>query len=182
MSATPRRLALAALLAGTGLLAVGCRAEPDADDAPPADATEAVAAPPSTPTAVRRRLPTPTPTVDPAEQPLYPSEHDALPGIPVPLGARVVEVVAATEDADARVDFALPDDVTEDDVTAWFREQMPEHGWAESEERDGAVVFLHTEELSARHADEGLERTAMVLFETLSEEADFSVLAEAAKP
>lgn len=176
MIAFDRRQIRAAALACAGLMLAACsRPEP-----PPA--TPVAEAPAAEPTAVRRRLPTATPTLDPAADPLAPVELEALPGVPVPIGARAVEVVSATAETDARVDFALPEGTTAEEMTAWFREQMPEMGWEESEERDGAVIFLHTEQLSARHAGEGVERTAMVLFDTLSDEADFTVLAEAAKP
>lgn len=176
MNAFPRRPLAAVALACAGLLAAACGPQ----EPPPA--TPVAEAPAAAPTAVRRRLPTPTPTVDPAADPLFPIEIEALPGVPVPIGARAVEIVTATAESDARVDFALPEGTSAEEITAWFREQMPELGWEESEERDGAVIFLHTEQLSARHADQGIERTAMVLFDTLSDEADFTVLAEAAKP
>lgn len=179
MNAIDCRPMLAVVLVGAGLLLSACGGEPTETDAP---TTPVAQAPVLDPTPVKRREPTATATVDPAANPLFPIEVDALPGIPVPIGARTIDVIEATEDTDARVDFALPEGTTIQEMTAWFREQMPEHGWEESEERDGAVVFLHGEQLSARHASQGLERTAMVLFDTLSEEADFSVLAEAAKP
>lgn len=179
MNVKHRRPAVtAAVLAGFGLLAAACGGGKE----PVAPATPVAEGPTATATVMRRREPTPTPTVDPAANPLFPIELDALPGIAVPIGARAVEVIEATEDADARVDFELPPDTTVEEMTAWFREQMPEHGWEESEERDGALVFLHDDEISARYASEGLKRTATVLFDTLSDDADFSVLAEAAKP
>jgi len=176
MNAFERRPLRAVALAGLGLLAAACSRPEDVPATPVAEA------PAAEPTAIRRLEPTPTPTLDPAADPLAPIELEALPGVPVPIGARVVEVVTATAESDARVDFALPEGTTTEAMTAWFRERMPEMGWEESDERDGAVIFLHTEQLSARHAGEGIERTAMVLFDTLSDEADFTVLAEAAKP
>lgn len=179
MNATDRRPVLAAFLAGIGLMTSACRGGQVEPTAMPTSVAEG---PTATATVVRRRLPTPTPTVDPAANPLFPIELDALPGIVVPIGARVVETIEATDDADARIDFALPPDTTIDDMTAWFREQMPEQGWEESEERDGALVFLHDDQISERYASEGLKRTALILFDTLSDDVDFSVLAEAAKP
>jgi len=179
MNATERRLLLAAVLAWAPLAAAACAG---AGDEPEQVTTPVALLPAASPTVVARRAPTATPTVDPVANPLHPIELDALPGVPVPIGARPITTIPATAEADARVDFALPADTSVEDMTAWFREQMAEHGWEEGEEREDALVFLHGEQLSARHASEGLERSAMVLFDTLSEEADFSVLAEAAKP
>ena len=180
MKPTERRTAGAALLALAGLVLAGCQPEPRATDAATAIAEAEPAR--STPTVVARRAPTPTPTVDPAAEPLFPVEIASLPDIPVPLAARAVEVVSATADTDVRVDFALPDDVDVDEVMAWYSEQMPLHGWDEGEERQGGLVFLNKTQLSARYAGEGLKRTATILFDTLSDDVDFSVLAEAAKP
>ena len=140
---------------------------------------EDVGEPTAEPTIVRRIEPTPTPTVDPKAEPFYAVMSEELEGVPVPIGADLVEFVEATDDGDARADYVMQD--TDDDaIAAWFLEQMPEHGWDEGDERDGGgLVFLHGEQLSGRYASEGLKRTATVILDTFDDNVDFSLLVEA---
>jgi len=136
------------------------------------------------PTVVQRREPPPTATIDPSEQPLAPVTVDVLPGIVVPAAALLVDSEPATSDQDARADFTMADtDV--DTLVEWFREQLALADWTLAEERDGALVFLHVDDLSARFAEEGLKRTASVFFDTLDDvednEVSFTIVAEAPK-
>ena len=118
--------ALALLLAAPLALGLSACREPEPTPEPTAEPT-AVASP----TIVARVEPTPTPTVDPAEQPLYPGERDEVPGVPFPIGARIVELVPATADADLRMQLAL-DDFDQEVVYDWYREQMPSMAGATS--------------------------------------------------
>ena len=167
----PLRAALLLLAAPLALILGACR-EPSPTPEPTAEPTSV-----ASPTIVARVEPTPTPTVDPAEQPLYPGERDEVPGVPIPLGARIVDLAPATADADLRVQLAL-DDFDEEVVYDWYSEHMPEFGWGDVEDRDGSLIFLHDDELSQRFADDGLKRTATVLFVAIDEEADWTLVVE----
>ena len=170
--ALPLRAAALLLIAPLALGLGACR-EPSPTPEPTAEPTAV-----STPTIVARVEPTATPTVDPAEQPRYPGERDEVPGVPLPIGARIVDLAPATADADLRVQLAL-DDYDESVVYDWYREHMPDYGWGDVEDRDGSLIFLHDEQLSQRFADDGLNRTATVLFIAIDEEADWTMVVEA---
>lgn len=171
--ATPA--AALALLLSLGLTACGNQVPEEIEE--PAEETVVAEAPSATPTAVERREPTPTPTPD---DPWYAVEAEGLPGVPVPQGAELVgELSPADEDRDARADYALSEDMTLDELYEWYLETMPEWDWDEGEDKDGGLVFLHQEQLSARYAAEGLSRTATVIFEAIVDGADFSLLVEA---
>lgn len=146
---------------------------------PPATQSDDVA-PVAEPTIIQRLEPTATPTIDPQAEPFHPVVSDELAGVPVPIGAEMVEFFPASEVGDARADYSMPG-VDDDEIGAWFIEWMPEHGWDDGDERDGGgLVFLHTEEISDRYASEGLKRTATVILDTLNDNIDFSLLVEAA--
>jgi hypothetical protein len=132
----------------------------------------------ASPTIVARIEPTATPTIDPAEQPLYPGERDEVPGVPIPLGARIVDIAPATADADLRVQLALAD-YDADLIYDWYMENMPDFGWGDVEDRDGSLIFLHDKDLSQRFIDDGLNRTATVLFIAIEEDADWTLIVEA---
>ena len=170
--ALPPRAAALALLATLALGLGACR-EPSPTPEPTAEPTAL-----STPTIVARIEPTPTPTVDPAEQPLHPGLRDEVPGVPIPIGARVVDLAPATADSDLRVQLAL-DGYEEEVVYDWYREHMPAYGWGDVEDRDGSLIFLHDEQLSQRFADDGLRRTATILFIAIDEEANWTMVVEA---
>lgn len=126
------------------------------------------------------RLPaTATPTQPP--DPLSVTTSDVLPGIAVPLGAELLKHAMATDSTDASADYVVAG-IDNDTLFEWFREHMSELGWVEDEERDGALIFLHEEQLSARYADEEEPRTATVFFGTvdgLPEDAgSFTIIAE----
>jgi hypothetical protein len=140
--------------------------------AAPSPTTEA------SPTVVARIEPTATPTIDPAEQPLYPGERAEVPGVPIPLGARIVDIAPATADADLRVQLAL-DDYDAELIYDWYIEHMPDFGWGDVEDRDGSLIFLHDKDLSQRFIDDGLNRTATVLFIAIEEDADWTLIVEA---
>lgn len=185
MPSHPRRRGLAAALATPAaalalLLSLGltaCGGQEPAEIEPTPEETVVAEAPSATPTTVERREPTPTPTPD---DPWYAVEADGLPGVPVPQGAELVgELSPADEDRDARADYALGEDMTLDELYEWYLETMPEWDWDEGEDKDGGLVFLHQEQLSARYAAEGLSRTATVIFEAIVDGADFSLLVEA---
>jgi len=127
-------------------------------------------------TVVARTARTATPTpVDP----LSPVPSQAIDGVVVPSSAELVDSTPATDDTDARVDYRI-DGVETDELQAWFTKHMPALGWDEPEARDDALVFLHTRDLSARHAGLGQKRTAMVVFD-LEDGVDFTLLVEAPK-
>lgn len=181
-AARPATIALIALMVAAG----ACR-DGGEDSAPVADSggdaalpsPEVTEGPTAAPTVVERIPPTATPTVDPAAEPFHPIESAELPGVPVPIGAELVDFSPASETTDARADFAMPE-ATDEEIAAWFLEWMPEHGWDAGEERDGGgLVFLHGEQLSERFATQGLERTATLVLETLDDGIDFSLLVEA---
>lgn len=161
--------ACVALLGGTA----GCGGAPSApsDPGPAADATRV---PP--PTIVARVPRTATPT---AIDPLAVVPAEGIEGIVVPAGAELIEITAATDDADARADYRIAD-VDAEALSAWFAEHWPAAGWGEPEDRDGALVFVHTKALSARHASVGQKRSATVVFD-LDEGIDFTLLVEAPK-
>jgi hypothetical protein len=128
-----------------------------------------------TPTVVARRPVTPTP------DPLSAVPAADLPGVVVPAGATRTAFTAASAEADANADYTMPGTDTEA-LTAWFRTEMAKAGWKEDEERDGALIFLHGEQVSARYADEGLKRTCTVFFDAGSAPeggTSFSIVAEA---
>jgi hypothetical protein len=131
----------------------------DADATPPADAR---------PTIIARRGPTATPTVDPAAQPLAPVESGQLPGVVIPAGAFLIDFDEPYEDQDAVATYVI-NGVDSEELYGWFLEHMVGAGWGEPEERDGTLIFLHSSELSARFADDDLERTATVFFDSLEE-------------
>lgn len=160
-----------ALLAGF-LAACGGSPDAPAEGGPASDATRV---PP--PTIVARIPRTPTPT---AIDPLAPVPSRAIDGIVVPAGAELVDSTAATDDTDARADYRI-DDVEAGDLSDWFATHLQDAGWEAPDDRDGALVFIHSEQLSARHATVGQKRTATVFF-GLEEGADFTLLVEAAKP
>ena len=166
--------------------ACGRGADGDADGAVPTEDAALLVTPEGSadrsvaPTVVARAEPTASPTVDPEADPFYPLVGDELPDVPVPIGAERVEFIEATENSDARADYTMAD-VDDETIAAWFLEQMPEHGWDEGEERTGGgLVFLHEDQISERYASEGLKRTATVIFDTLEDDVDFSLLVEAA--
>jgi len=179
--------ALAVLCFGLPMLAAaGCTGAPgDGDQDSESTVTDAEIFTPDAadaglamaePTVVPRRA---TPTLDPAEAPLHPILTDELPDVPVPLGARRDEFEAATEETDALAHFEI-DGVDQGELEAWFREHMAEHGWREDESAAaGGLVFEHESQQSARFASEGLPRTASVIFETLDEDHDFTLIVEA---
>ncbi|MCE7938213.1 MAG: hypothetical protein DYG90_06360 [Chloroflexi bacterium CFX6] len=117
---------------------------------------------------------TPTPV-----DPLAVAPAEGIDGVVVPAGAELIEITAATDDADARADYRIAD-VDAAALSAWFAEHWPEAGWGEPEDRDGALVFEHAEQLSARHATVGQKRSATVVF-GLDEGIDFTLLVEAPK-
>ncbi len=170
-----RLTALSGLCLGLGLSA--CRNADEAAETPTAEPTALTALAVASPTIIARSEPTATPTIDPADQPLYPVESAEIAGVPVPLAATVVEHVAGTADTDARLELAMPD-YDEQTIYDWYSEQMPLFGWSDVEDRDGSLVFLHDEQLSDRFADEGLKRTATVLFFTLNDEASWTMIVE----
>jgi len=129
-----------------------------------------------TPSLVARAPRTATPTV---ADPLAVAKSRAIAGVVVPAGAELVDATDADADADARADYRI-DGVEAEGLSAWFAEHMPEAGWSAPEERDGALVFLHETELSARHASLGQKRTATVIFD-LTDDVDFTLLVEAPK-
>ncbi len=187
MSLSTRILAASPLLAlilfGGACGQGGGDAAPAADQLDEATSLETPAGagtPEAAPTIVVRLEPSATPTVDPKADPFFAIEIEELTGVPVPIGAELIEFVPATDVGDARADFSMPE-VEDEQIEAWFLEWMPEHGWDEGDERDGGgLVFLHTEEVSARYSSEGLKRTATVILDTLDDEIDFSLLVEAA--
>lgn len=131
---------------------------------------DAVAAPPpdAEPTIISRAGPTATPTVDPATQPMAPIESGQLAGVVIPAGAFLLDYDEAWEEQDAVATYVI-NGVASDELFDWFVEQMVAAGWGEPEERDGSLIFLHTSQLSARFADEELERTATVFFDSLDD-------------
>lgn len=156
--------------------APGGEQAPAADD--PADVSGA-AGPTATsivtPTVIVRVPVTPTP------DPLSPIAAPDLPEVVVPAGASRTAFSPADETADANAEYTMPGLDTEA-LTAWFRAEMTKAGWTEDEERDGALIFLHGKQLSARYAGEGLKRTCTVFFDTGTAPeggAAFSVVAEA---
>lgn len=95
----------------------------------------------------------------------------------MPAGARRVRFTPASAESDASADFVLPD-VANAALAEWFGTQMPKHGWDKGEDLGGALLFLHRTQLSARHASEGLKRTATVLFDP-ENGGDFTMIVEA---
>lgn len=164
-------------LASASALFAGLLAACGGQDAPADDAAAVDATPIPPPTIVARIPRTPTPT---AVDPLAVVPSAAIEGIVVPAGAELVDEAAATDDTDARADYRI-EGVDAAELSEWFGAHMPDAGWGEPEERDGALVFIHTTQLSARHATVGQKRTATVFF-GLEEGADFTLLVEAAKP
>jgi hypothetical protein len=165
-------VATAALVACGGTAPGG--SDPGADGSAATAATGAV-----TPTLVARLPATATPT--PPPDPLAPVASDKVPGVVVPAGAELVAFTPAVEDEDAAADYIVPG-ISDEDLSAWFLKQMPLHGWDDGEDRGGSLIFLHTTELSARFASEGLKRTATVHFDTIDAPegaTSFSILAEA---
>jgi len=165
------RLLLTTLALTLGIAVAACGGTPARDPASSGAGTPGGAAGAAatvgtavvTPTVVAR-LPKPTATPDP----LSPVTSTSLADIVVPLAAEVVRNTAADETTDAQVDYVIAG-TDEDALRAWFREQLPKHGWVEDEERDGAVIFLHAKQLSARYADEGLKRTATLFLGTVED-------------
>lgn len=173
-----RRLIVALCL--VAVLPAGCRPASGPGRQAVAGATAAAttaAAPEGTPTIVRRARPTASPT---AVDPLAPVAVKELPGIVVPAGATLVRFSPATPDADASADFRLAgaDGAA---LGAWFQDQLPALGWERGDDLDGALLFLHGSQLSARHAGEGLKRSATILFAP-GEEIDFTLIVEAPMP
>jgi hypothetical protein len=124
--------------------------------------------PDAEPTVVQRAGPPPTPTVDPASQPLAPIESGQVTGVVIPAGAFLLDYDEAWEEQDAVATYVI-NGVESDELYDWFVEQMVAAGWGEPEERDGSLIFLHTSQLSARFADEELERTATVFIDSLDD-------------
>jgi hypothetical protein len=183
-----------AIVAGlTGLILVACggSAESTAPAASPSGAGTPAAAQQtpgtpvaasadsaaSVPTVIRRAPRTATPT---AVDPLAAVTSKAVPGVPVPAAAELVESMPATADGDARADYRI-EGVESDALSEWFSREMAKAGWGEPEERDGALVFVHDSELSERFAELGQKRTATVVFD-LTDDVDFTLLVEAPKP
>lgn len=139
------------------------------EEATGAEADEAV------PTVVARLVPTATPTADPADDPLFPVASERLPGVPLPAGASLVrfdEAVERTEDTEGSdaVGTYVIEGVDSATLYDWFVEHMADEGWGEPEDRDGALIFLHTVEESARfEGEESSQRTATVYFDTLAD-------------
>jgi hypothetical protein len=152
------------LIAGAGSDDGGAEAESGSELAPAEAAGDAGAQP----TVVLRTGPTATPTVDPESEPLAPVESDRLPGVVIPAGAFLIEHSEASGEQDAVATFVIRG-VDADELYDWFAEHMTAAGWDEPEDRDGTLIFLHGEQLSARFADEGLQRTATVFFESLGD-------------
>jgi hypothetical protein len=173
------RILLAATVAAA---VVGCsgREEPVAPAEGPEPTTEAEAteAAPAAPTVVERDDPVPTATPEAPTDPLSPVGSKPLPGVVVPAGATLVRFSPATADTDARADYAM-EDADAEALAAWFLEELPQAGWGTGRDSDGALIFLHRDELSARHADEGLKRTLTVFLDSV-DDADFSLVVEAA--
>ena len=128
----------------------------------------------ATPSLVARAPRTATPTVS---DPLAAVRSKVIAGVVVPAGAKLVESTAASAGADARADYRI-DGVDAGALSTWFAEHLPQAGWGAPEDRDGALVFLHETELSARHASLGQKRTVTVIFD-LTDEVDFTLLVEA---
>jgi len=166
----PRQYAVLICLVGTVTLAA-C-----SQGGPPESAAETAtpARPRATSTIVFRLAPPATRT--PAVDPLAPVESDDLSGVVVPAGAELIDYVAP--DPDARADYHMAG-VDYETLNAWFRDQLPRVGWDEGKDTDGALMFLHTTQLSARYAGVGLKRTATIFFEETDEGVDFSLLVEA---
>jgi hypothetical protein len=129
-------------------------------------------------TAVPRRAPAATPTPEP--DPLSPVESAVVPGVPVPYAAQLVLLDTGQEGAsgsDWLAEYLVPD-AADDELRDWFLRQMPEFGWDEGEDRDGALLFRHTSEPSAREG-EGAYRAATIVFARRGG-VSFSILAEPA--
>jgi hypothetical protein len=118
----------------------------------------------SSATVIARRPATATPTQPP--DPLQPVGSDVIAGIVVPLGAELLKHTMATDTNDASADYAMAD-VDNETLLEWFREHMVALGWVEDEERDGALIFVHEEQMSGRHPDEA--RGATVFFATVED-------------
>lgn len=178
--------AITAGLTGLTLAACGGGAESTAPAASPSGAgTPAAAlqtpgtpiAAASVPTVIRRAPRTATPT---AVDPLAPVTSKAIPGVPVPAAAVLVDSTPPTAEGDARADYRI-EGVEPDALAEWFSREMTKAGWGEPEERDGALVFVHDSQLSERFAGLGQKRSATVVFD-LTDDVDFTLLVEAPKP
>lgn len=173
----PRRLrapVLAALPAAALplILLAGCGSAGAPTESAEPSATAAQVAARATASPVRR-LPTATPTPDPAA----PVPSEAIPGIVVPAGAVLVGRVPAGAENDARADYRV-DGIDPETLGAWFVAELPAAGWGEAEDRDGVLVFLHGTELSERYAGIGQKRTATLILAP-DEGIDFTLLVEA---
>jgi|GEM_PF-6891889 hypothetical protein len=133
-----------------------------------ADTVDTMAEAEVEPTIVGRLVPTETPTPDPADDPLYPIMTERLPGVPLPAAAVLVSYDQPSEESDIAATYVI-EGVTGNELTDWFKENMVQAGWEEPEERDGALIFLHTTERSARFEDEDdNQRTATVFVDSLA--------------
>ena len=164
-----RELGRAAAALGLATVVAGCAnsASPEAT----APSTEAAARP--SPTIVTRI----TPEVVVLSDPLEPVESEEIPGVVVPAGATLTDFEPATGDADARADYHM-DGIDPQSLRDWFSKELPAVGWAQGRDMEGSLMFLHTTQLSARYAREGLKRTCMVHFESTDDGVDFAVIAE----
>jgi len=124
-----------------------------------------------TPTVIARQEPPPTPTIDPEREPFAPVEVEALPGLVIPAAARLLEASPATAEEDAAVHLAMAGTDAKE-LAEWFTVELERLGWVLDEEHDGDLVFEHTSQLSARFAQEGLKRSATVLFEVSSDDVE----------
>lgn len=141
----------------------------------PAEPT-ATASPPPVPTIVERVIASATPVVIQAN-PLAAVESKEITGVVVPAGAELKDYTPPTDSADARADYILGG-VDLDVVRQWFLEQMPALGWDDGKSSDGSIIFLHTSQVSARYAREGLRRTATVHMEETDDGVQFTLLVE----
>jgi len=134
-----------------------------------------------TPTVIARRAPPPTATVDAAKEPMAPVAVEGLPGIVVPAAARLVRLDEGSSTEDALGAFGMSD-TDGDELAAWFEEQLGAEGWVLEGERDGALLFEHSADTSARFAEEGLKRSATVFFDVAEElkegETGFTIVVE----
>lgn len=136
---------------------------------------ELTASPEPSPSVVGRAGP--TMTADAAAIRLAPLPSDVIPDVVIPGGAELIEYVEPTESSDARADYLMPDSEASE-IRNWFREQMPEVGWDEPTTRDGALIFIHSTQLSQRFAREGLRRTATVVFDESDEALTITLIVE----